>query len=285
MQQRWWWYGAAGCLALLMISVVGVLTQPVAARQPAQSAGAFTPTPMVCNPDWRIVTSPNPSSADSVLNGMTAISASDVWAVGWYDIGGNTPRTMTQHWDGTAWNIVSSPSPGGAEDVLEAVDAGSANDVWAVGSTSGSSLNPLAMHWDGSAWSMVPVPRIGNYANELRGVAVVAANDVWAVGDYYAGINPTDRLPLLEHWDGIAWSIVPGPAIPATYLWGATAISANDVWAVGFTATEALALHWDGGSWTQVPVPQSPGGQGDYVLYGVSGTAANDVWRSALVGA
>src|SRR5215212_10061127 len=112
MRQRMWWGGVVVGLMVLVIGVVSGGPPAVAARQPAQSAGAFTPTPGVCNPDWRIVASPNPSSADNVVEGLAPVTANDVWAVGWYDSGNYTPRTMTQHWDGTAWSIVPSPGVG-----------------------------------------------------------------------------------------------------------------------------------------------------------------------------
>jgi hypothetical protein len=276
-----WWSGAVLGLALLVFGVAGLFTPPAAARQPAQTAGALTPTPGVCTADWQIVSSPNPTSADSVLEGLAAISASDVWAVGWYDGGVYTPRTMTQHWDGSAWSIVPSPSPGG-EDVLHAVDAVASNDVWAVGYTDLGMLNPLALHWDGTAWTSIPVPRDPNsFSNELKGVAAVSASDVWAVGEYYAGTDGTDLRPLIVHWDGLAWSIVAGPPGVFSYLWAATAISANDVWAVGFGLSGTTALHWDGASWTRVALPTSPNG---YVLYSVSGAAANDVWAVGSLG-
>ena len=47
-----------------------------------------------------------PSPAAGTLTGITAHSASDVWAVG-YTTG---PKTLTLHWNGTTWTTVSSPN-------------------------------------------------------------------------------------------------------------------------------------------------------------------------------
>jgi hypothetical protein len=43
---------------------------------------------------------------------VTAISASDAWAVGTFfgSVIGN--RVLTLHWDGTAWHQVYAPTPG-----------------------------------------------------------------------------------------------------------------------------------------------------------------------------
>jgi hypothetical protein len=76
---------------------------------------------------WLTVTSANTSAAESnVLNGVTCTSASDCWAVGNHDVGtpvgGAAPQgTLTEHWDGSSWSIVSSPSPTTNYDILSSV--------------------------------------------------------------------------------------------------------------------------------------------------------------------
>lgn len=76
------------------------------------------------------MTSPNVSGASHVLNAVTAVSATDAWAVGYYQ----TPtasRALVEHWNGVAWRLVGSPAPPGSE--LKGIAALSVNDVWAVG--------------------------------------------------------------------------------------------------------------------------------------------------------
>jgi len=66
---------------------------------------------------------------------VTALSPTNVWAVG-EDLragsatGGNT---LIEHYNGTAWSIVPSPTPG-ADPSLGGVAGRSASDVYAVGS-------------------------------------------------------------------------------------------------------------------------------------------------------
>jgi hypothetical protein len=62
-----------------------------------------------------------------LLNGVDALAADDVWAVGTYSVG-----TLIVHWDGTEWTTVPSPDPGHGGD-LRAVDAVTRNDLWAAG--------------------------------------------------------------------------------------------------------------------------------------------------------
>jgi hypothetical protein len=79
---------------------------------------------------WSIVTSPNPDpTGPSNLDGIAAISANDIWAVG--NIG--AAKTLTEHWDGTSWSIIPSPSPAGNQNQLFAVTALSDGTVAAVG--------------------------------------------------------------------------------------------------------------------------------------------------------
>jgi hypothetical protein len=80
---------------------------------------------------------------------------------------------------------------------------------------------------------------------------------------------------LTEHWDGTRWSVVPSPTGSYDVLEGVTALSANDIWAVGYTSDASEILHWDGTRWSL----SSSGTIGDYAGYrGISPLAANDIW-------
>ena len=76
---------------------------------------------------------PNIKSWDNMLTSVSAISSNDVWTAGYYLTSAGMTRTLTEHWDGTAWTIVSSPNLGSGNNYLQGVVAFSANDVWAAG--------------------------------------------------------------------------------------------------------------------------------------------------------
>jgi len=83
-----------------------------------------------------------PSPAAGTLTGITARSASDVWAVG-YTTG---PQTLTLHWDGTTWTPVSSPTVGGASQLTSVSASPGGAIVWAAGySGVPGSFNPLTL--------------------------------------------------------------------------------------------------------------------------------------------
>lgn len=87
-------------------------------------------------PEWAVVSNPpgGPPGSSNYLTAVTALSSNSVWAVGFFR-GKNTnylPRTLTLHWNGTAWSVVSSPSPGQAANLYGIAGLATGN-VWTVG--------------------------------------------------------------------------------------------------------------------------------------------------------
>lgn len=240
---------------------------------------------------WSIVSSPSFKTGGdgivNVLNSVAAISASNVWAVGSHTAANGAYLTLIEHWDGTRWSVVSSPSPSATSNWLYGVAGTSASDVWAVGNTLDGST--LIEHWNGSSWSVVASPVVPK-GSILYGVKALSATNAWAVG-YRPGSSGAP-LTLVLHWDGTAWSVVPSPNLSTEYgsaniLKDVTAVSANDVWAVGMFQNEStdyhqhrtLTLHWDGVAWSVVSSP-SPGESGE--LNGVSALSTGQIWAAGL---
>jgi hypothetical protein len=239
---------------------------------------------------WVIFSSPN-TGQTNLLNGVTAVSASDAWAVGYAYAANSQELTITQHWDGTSWSTVPSPNPGTTQacgdaayvgNELWSVAALSANDVWAVGNLcKPGTSKTLTMHWDGIGWAVVPSPNKSLLDDsELSSVSALSSNDVWAVGNYQVAFQ-YEWETLVEHWNGTAWNIVPSPnpsGSQVTYLTGVSAVSATDIWAVGYSGggTKPLIEHWNGIAWSIVPAPYSS--RSDFnSLYAVTAISANDV--------
>lgn len=230
---------------------------------------ALTPVALGQSGSWTVIPSPNGGTRDNELLGLAAVSASDIWSVGFFNTGpyAGSLRTLAEHWDGTSWSIVSSPNPAantGDYDALQGVAALSASNVWAVGYSGCVSCygdQSLIEHWNGTSWSIVSNPN-PNTSQDLYGVAAVSANDIWAVGKY--GFTPYGAL--IEHWNGTQWSTVANPGTQA--LHAVTALAGNNVWAVG----DSEILHWDGASWS---VEASPSGA---YLRAVAAVSASDIW-------
>ena len=167
-------------------------------------------------------------------------------------------------------------------DLYEAV-AVSAEDVWAFGLR--GERTPIALHWRGSAWKQVAVPAPkGTTEIYLIGAAVESATDIWVVG-YRHGRKARGYRTLIEHWNGKAWKIVPSPnPSPANsaFLYGVTALSPRNAWAVGSVGSPAqtLILHWNGRVWKRVasPNPFDRGARHYDTLAGVAAISARNVW-------
>src|SRR5438045_3624497 len=142
---------------------------------------------------WSIIPSPNPGTSTrcgagysgSALSGVAKVSSTNVWAVGY--ICGLQSKTLTEHWNGSKWSVVSSPNETGADaSTLAAVAALSSNDVWAVGNYkvfNQYQWDTLIEHWDGTKWSIVSSPNVpGADKNFLYAVAALSPSNVWAVG-------------------------------------------------------------------------------------------------------
>jgi uncharacterized membrane protein len=178
---------------------------------------------------WSVVPSPDASTGtyDNQLKAVTAVSATDAWAVGKSaDTGSSTPKTLIEHWNGTNWSVVPSPDASTGFNVLTATAAVSASDEWAVGEfASGTTRQALIEHWDGTSWSVVPSANPSPGDDGLNGVAAVSATDIWAVGS-----------ALIEHWDGTSWAVVPSPSPIGNTLNAAAADpGTGQAWAVGST--------------------------------------------------
>ncbi len=107
---------------------------------------------------WSVQPTPNPAGAsESVLRGVSCVSASECTAVGYYKNGSGAKLTLAEYWNGSSWSIETMPNPlGASEGELRGVSCPSASECTAVGyykNGSGGELT-LAERWDGSQWSI-----------------------------------------------------------------------------------------------------------------------------------
>lgn len=102
------------------------------------------------------------------IQSMDAISSTDVWAVGGSGdnaspYGGTPSNTLIEHYNGTAWSVVTSPDTG-TNDNLTGVTETSPANLTAVGYATppkGTGAQTLTMTWNGTAWAIEPSPNAG----------------------------------------------------------------------------------------------------------------------------
>jgi hypothetical protein len=217
------------------------------------------------------------------LASVSAISATNVWAVGRDD-----GSMLTEHWNGQQWSSVGFPSGpcDGFENgcQLTGVSGDSASDVIAVGNgvlniqPQGWTAVPLAYRWNGSAWQPMPLPSSFTSAT-LQHVKAFSGTNAWAVGTGFSGSQTTATA---AHWDGTSWTPVStGFSTPLGLVLNTiTGSSSSDIWVAGQAHSSgyhnrvqhSVLLHYNGTSWSQVTVPDTGG------LVDVAALSATDAW-------
>jgi hypothetical protein len=227
---------------------------------------------------WHRVPSPNPSTNGfgSILRGVSAVSADDVWAVGYDDPPGPAVvHPVAMRWNGGSWSTIRTPVRQDANRIFVGVSAANPSSGWAVGSTGPSDfsrLRPLVEHWNGRRWNQAPIASPDPVFNQLESVSLVAPGNVWAVGQFA-------RFPLVEHRIGGQWHQVRPPGLGHVGdLRSVSGAGPNDVWAVGTVRDVGVLVHWDGQHWSLFHGP----GASTAVLNGVTTHGTSATWAVGL---
>ena len=250
-------------------SVIGGESEPV----PPTATPSKEPT-VTCVPSWESIPSPDPQDGGSLLLGVSAIAADDAWAVGGSGDPTDPTHTLALRWNGAEWDLFETPNLGSVANRFNAVDELSPDAAYAVGKTSnGVSDTPLAAVFEAGTWSLLALPSDLSEGT-LTGVAAMATDDVWVVGSTGDPVVGSERALALR-WDGSAWERA--PVIPAigggrSALVAVSALSADDVWAVGYHHNTPAVLHFDGDAWSRSNADL----QGD--LLAVTAVGQDDAW-------
>ncbi|MET9518230.1 hypothetical protein [Streptomyces sp. NPDC002994] len=174
-----------------------------------------------------------------------ATSDKDFWVVGNnYD-----HSSQVSHWNGSVWQ---KRNPADRTATFHDVQAVSADNVWAVGTTTqaGATALPATVgHWNGSAWKIAKLPQPAGGRTTLTSVHVNSATDIWAAGQTCTDVKGTNCLGYVTRYDGSAWKQV---ALPAGIraLSEITGHGTDEIWAAGGTAV----LRWNGTTWSRADV-------------------------------
>ena len=212
---------------------------------------------------WERMTPASNANKGVDLDGVTAISTSDAWAVGRNDI--------IEHWNGSTLEASSCARRQSVGKQLRRPGTGpwplvvgrqclgglatSDLNCESDGTDAGPSI--LIEHWNGRAWKYAENP--GYSGGFFDAIVPLSARNIWAVGTA-ADPNSGDFTGTrIQHWDGTKWSdVTTPPAGLGANLWGAAAVSANAIWAVGWSytsrlTTRSLVERWNGRKWKVVP--------------------------------
>jgi hypothetical protein len=122
--------------------------------------------------------------------------------------------------------------------------------------------------------------------SELTSVTAHSPCDVWVAGGQSSTPATDPFQPLIEHWDGTAWTVAVTVQAPGE-IQGIAERSPSDVWAVGRTGDNTratpLILHWNGVSWTQSVIPSLANDTGFAELTAVAARTKADAWAVGRV--
>jgi len=243
---------SAGVLA----AVSAVLAGPAVGAVTAGGASAATTA------HWRVnFVSKNGLSA---FADIAAVSARDVWAVGnTSPPGPGTHVPIVRRWNGKSWRTVALPAKF-SHSQLFAVAASSATDVWVFGqwrNSNGLDGHAFALRWTGT-WSVVGFWKTFNV---ISSAVVFGPKNAWIFGN--AGVR---------HFNGQRWTL-----FKLSYeLSRASAISPNDIWAVGSDKTTAAPVlaRWHNGKWALRQLPAISSGPPGPGIFDVLARSDQDVW-------
>jgi hypothetical protein len=193
-------------------------------------------------------------------------------------------HTLTEHWNGTAWSVVTAVDAGASGNQFYAVKALATNNVYAVGQQAGAGFpnEALIERWDGKAWSVVSGP-VDPSASALPLGVTANASSLTVVGQ-----QETDTAPYTTYVAaGAAGSqsilTTPNDGSGENDLFAADIAANGSTWAVGWfidpsTDTHApLTLQGVNGVWSLVANPSFPTGY-DSGLEAIAAIPGGGVW-------
>lgn len=209
----------------ILLGSLCVAALTLAAGSPANAASA---------PVFEIVASVHygPQQNASGYSAVVALARDNAWVFGGTNPGAASSPTA-EHWDGRRWR--ASHLPAGLGGFIVAADASSARNVWAVG-------DGYALQWNGSRWTQARTWNSG----QATSVVAISPHDVWVFGG-----NGISGAPGIGAWHYTGRSWTRGTGIAAA-VYRASAVSANDIWAVTSGAGGGTVVRYDGSDWDPV---------------------------------
>lgn len=230
---------------------------------------------------WTVIPSPSPGAQGNILYGVAALSDNDVWAVGVRLDANGTAHPLAEHWDGTAWSVVSTPDPNGTGNALYALDAVSATSVYAVGQTGAAfPSQALIEHWDGTKWSQLASP--ADQAESLTTLGVTGSDiSLTIVGDRESDTAPYTTEIASGAPSSLALATSPN-ATGENDLFSAATAADGTAYAAGWSVDPStgnylsLIEHETGGTWSIEPSPDPGSGANGFA--GIAAIPGGGLW-------
>jgi hypothetical protein len=235
------------------VGAAAVIALTAAIALPAQAAG---------NTGWRLFFRQHYGTASTSSNYMAVVAPNraDAWAFGEKGANGDlaTGTPVAARWGGKQWR--AAPLPSGLTGSIAWASASSRSNVWAV-----VGLGEDVLRYNGSTWS---VTKQFPVSSEVTGITAISDTNVWLFGG--PGFEGGDGT---WHYNGHSW--VQQPAATAAGLVMASAVSADNIWAIGSAeAPQDSIEQYTGGTWHLVSAAALTGGQ----FGAIDALSATNVW-------
>jgi hypothetical protein len=217
---------SAAALFLLPGLAVGVHVGPAAAARPARTTDVA----------WSVAAIQHFGPAGNASGYSTVLLAGrQQWAFGGTNPGGaSVPVAETLI--GRRW--IPSALPAGLTDFISDASAAGRRDIWAI-----SGYGSYVLHWNGYRWGLA---RTWRGQGVLSGVAATGNRSAWIFGTTSGG----SRTIGTWRYDAGSWTQVPGLARDIST---ASAISADDIWAIDARPHADAIVRFGGRRWRAVP--------------------------------
>ena len=187
---------------------------------------------------------------------IVATGSHQAWVFGGTNPGGPS-APVAALWDGAT--ATTATLPAGLSSFISDASATSGSDVWAA-----SQYGRYVLHYDGTRWRIAKRWQSG----QVTGLTAVTPSDVWVFGTVADGTSKIGTW----HYDGTSWQRMTGLG---GSVCRASAVSANDIWAIAASPAAYSVLHFDGSDWQPVPTGTALNGiQPRDIL----ANSARDVW-------
>lgn len=225
------------------------------------------------------VGSPMPAGVPGGIGAVSAVSATDIWAVTRY--GGHV-----LHFNGTHWSLVTHlPEPEFTAGTASGITAFGLKNVWVFGEGRGAVGALGTWHYDGRTWKQWQGRAVG-----LATASAVSARNIWAIGSL--------KVPFgsIERFNGSSWLPVTATALSGLSFSDILAVSATSIWVAGGSLTtpfKSFLLHYGPHSrWSKISVPWpvttgsvEPDGRGGLWVTGLSKTNRRYAMHRTAAGA
>lgn len=137
---------------------------------------------------WAVMRMTSPKILGQIA-GITALSATNVWAAGiQYPNGGIAP--LLEHWNGNTWTVATAPGIGGDYGILGGIASSGPDNILAAGSkwctTSSCHDRTLAFRYNGIKWTLISTPNPATGPNNddfAADSAIPGTDEFWAAGN------------------------------------------------------------------------------------------------------